>query len=65
MKQILLLAPLALAGCATIFGPKSPFALDRKGELVEFNYAWSAEASAVPTLVRRLNSDLETSFSAA
>ena len=65
MKPILLLAPFALAGCATLFGPKSPFALDRKGELVESNYAWSAEASADPTLVRRLRSDLETSFSAA
>lgn len=67
MKRILVLAPLALAlaGCATLFGSKSPFAVDRKGELVEFNYAWSAEASAVPALVRRLNSDLETSFSAA
>lgn len=65
MKRLILLAPLALAGCATLFGPKSPFAVDRKGELVEFNYAWSAEASAVPALVRRLNSDLETSFSAA
>ena len=65
MKRLIFLAPLALAGCATLFGPKSPFAVDRKGELVEFNYAWSAEASAVPALVRRLNSDLETSFSAA
>ena len=65
MKRLVLLAPLALAGCATLFGPKSPFAVDRKGELVEFNYAWSAEASAVPALVRRLNSDLETSFSAS
>lgn len=65
MKPLILLAPLALAGCATLFGPKSPFAVDRKGELVEFNYAWSAEASAVPALVRRLNSDLETSFGAA
>ena len=64
MKPLLLLAPLALAGCATLFGPTSPFAVDRKGELVEFNYAWSAEASAVPALVRRLDSDLETTFNA-
>lgn len=65
MKLIILFAPVALAGCATLFGPKSPYALDRKGELVEFNYAWSAEVSAIPALVRRLSSDLETSFSAA
>ncbi len=65
MKRILLLAPLALAGCATLFGPTSPFALDRKADTVEFNYAWSAEAAAIPLLVRRLRSDLETSWSAA
>jgi len=65
MKKILLLAPLALAGCTTLFGPRSPFAVDRKGDTVEFNYAWSAEASATPPLVRRLRSDLETAWSAA
>jgi hypothetical protein len=65
MKHIFILAPLALAGCATLFGPTSPFALDRKGETVEFNYAWSAEAAAVPMLVRRLRADLETSWRAA
>ncbi len=65
MKQILFLAPLVLAGCAALLGPTSPFALDRKGETVEFNYAWSAEAAAIPALVRRLRADLETSWSAA
>ena len=65
MKPILLLAPLALAGCATLFGPTAPFAVDRKDDLIEFNYAWSAEASAHPALVRRLRGDLETAWSAA
>ena len=65
MKHILFLAPFALIGCATLFGPTSPFAFDRKGELVEFNYAWSAEATAQRTLARRLNADLERSFKAA
>lgn len=65
MKPIHLLAPLALGGCATLFGPTSPFALDRKDDLIEFNYSWSAEASAIPALVRRLRADLETSWSAA
>ena len=65
MKHLLLFAPLALAGCATLFGPRSPFAVDRKGDTVEFNYAWSAEASAIPALVRRLRSDLETAWRAA
>ena len=65
MKILLLLAPLALAGCATLFGPSGPFSVDRKDELIEFNYAWSAEASRIPSLVRRLRGDLETSWSAA
>src|SRR5687767_588115 len=65
MKLILLLAPVALTGCATLFGPSGPFAVDRKDDLIEFNYAWSAEASAHPALVRRLRGDLETSWSAA
>jgi hypothetical protein len=59
------LAPLSLGACAALFGPASPFALDRKGDLVEFNYGWSAEASRQPALVRQLRRDLETSFSAA
>jgi hypothetical protein len=58
------LLPLALGGCATLFGPASPFAYDKKGELVEFNYAWSAEASRQPMLVRRLRADLEQAFKA-
>jgi hypothetical protein len=68
MKTTLLLAaalPLSLGACATLFGPSSPFALDRKGDLVEFNYAWSAEASRHPALVRQLRRDLETAFNAA
>ncbi len=67
MKPTLLLAPLAFAlcGCATLFGPTSPFAVDRKDDLIEFNYSWSAEASSIPILVRRLRGDLETSWSAA
>jgi hypothetical protein len=65
MKPItlaILFAPLGLGACATLFGAASPFAFDRKGELVEFNYAWSAEASRQPALVRRLRRDLEAAF---
>lgn len=70
MTRFRRLAPLALlsvalAGCATLFGPRSPFAVDRKGDTVLFNYAWPAEASAIPSLVRRLRGDLETSWNAA
>ncbi|MDQ3074831.1 MAG: hypothetical protein M3Q88_04365 [Pseudomonadota bacterium] len=68
MKQIALfaaLAPLTLGACATLFGSASPFAYDKKGDLVEFNYSWSAEASRNPSLVRRLRGDLERSFATA
>jgi len=59
------LAPLTLGACATLFGSGSPFAFDKKGDLVEFNYSWSAEASRTPSLVRRLQGDLERAFKAA
>jgi hypothetical protein len=58
------LSPLALGACATLF-PASPFAYDKKGDLVEFNYAWSAEASRTPGLARKLKVDLEREFSIA
>jgi hypothetical protein len=58
------LSPLALGACATLF-PASPFAYDKKGDLVEFNYAWSAEASRTPALARRLKVDLEREFNIA
>jgi hypothetical protein len=68
MKPITLLAalaPLTLGACATLFGPGSPFAVDRKGDLVEFTYAWSAEASRQPALARHLRTDLERAFAAS
>jgi hypothetical protein len=58
------LAPCALGACATLF-PASPFAYDKKGDLVEFNYAWSAEASRTPVLARRLRANLEREFNIA
>jgi hypothetical protein len=58
------LAPCALGACATLF-PASPFAYDKKGDLVEFNYAWSAEASRTPALARKLKVDLEREFQIA
>ena len=67
MKPVTLfpvLAFLPLGACATLLGPTSPFAFDQKGDLVEFNYAWPAEASRHPALVRQLRRDLETAFNA-
>lgn len=37
-----------------------PFAFDEENELIEFHYGWSAEAAAVPELVKRFQSDLQT-----
>ena len=65
LRAPLALAPLALAACIGPFARTSPYAYDKKGELVEFNYAWSAEASADRSLGRRLRADLERSFKAA
>jgi hypothetical protein len=56
------LAPFTLGACATLFAPPSPYAYDKKGDLVEFNYAWSAETSRQPALVRQLRGDLERAF---
>ena len=56
------LAPFTLGACATLFAPPSPYAYDKKGDLVEFNYAWSAETSRQPALVRQLRGDLEGAF---
>ena len=67
MKRLPLLAalaPLTLGACATLFGANSPFAFDKKGDLVEYNYAWSAEASRNRALVRYLRADLEREFTA-
>ena len=61
----LALAPLALSACIGPFARTAPYAYDKKGDLVEFNYAWSAEASADRTLARRMRLDLERSFKAA
>lgn len=70
MKHILLraslaLAPLALAACIGPFARTAPYAYDKKGDLVEFNYAWPAEVTANRPLARRLRADLERSFKAA
>jgi len=35
------------------------FAFDEENDLIEFHYGWSAEAAAVPELVKRFQSDLQ------
>jgi hypothetical protein len=39
--------------------PTKPFSADEENDLIEFHYAWSAEAAAVPQLVDRLRKDME------
>ncbi len=65
LRASAVLAPLALAACIGPFARSAPYAYDKKGDLVEFNYAWSAEVSANPVLRRRLRADLERSFTAS
>ncbi len=36
-----------------------PFVYDEKNDLIEFHYAWSAEAAAVPQLVDRFRTEME------
>lgn len=36
-----------------------PFLYDEKNDLIEFHYAWSAEAAAVPQLVARFRKEME------
>ena len=68
MKPNLLIAalsPLALAACIGPFARTAPYAYDKKGDLVEFSYAWPAEVTASAPLTRRLRADLERGFKAA
>lgn len=39
--------------------PAKPFVADEENDLIEFHYAWSAEAAAVPQLVERFRKDME------
>ena len=61
MIRILLLASLLLSSCATPFGARrtAPFKFGETGDLVDFSYSWSAEASAVPALEKRFRADLD------
>src|SRR5687767_7585091 len=73
MKAALSLPALLLAACGpspaneaattapsttTPRPPPKPYSADEENELIEFHYAWSAEAAAVPQLVDRLREDM-------
>ena len=61
MTRILLLASLILSSCATPSGTRrsAPFKFGEKGDLVDFSYSWSAEASSIPALEKRFRADLD------
>src|SRR5688572_32948518 len=49
----------ATAPAATPAQPSAkPFSADEQNDLIEFHYAWSGEAAAVPQLVDRLREDM-------
>jgi len=41
--------------------PARPFKVEEKTDLLEFSYAWPAEAAAVPAIAARLNGEMERS----
>jgi hypothetical protein len=67
MTRILLLSALLLSSCTTPFGAKraAPFKFGEKGDLVDFSYSWSAEASATPALEKRFRADLDRQWKEA
>lgn len=49
----------AVAAPPVAASPARPFVAEEKNQLVEFRYAWSAEAAAVPGLVERFHVDMD------
>ncbi len=65
MTRYVLISALLLSACVGPFGggPRiSPFTFGDKGDLVDFNYSWSAEASAIPALEQRFRAMLDKAW---
>ncbi|HXG99070.1 MAG TPA: hypothetical protein VNI79_01495 [Sphingomicrobium sp.] len=65
MTRFVLFAALLLSGCAGLFGGGrviSPYKFGDKGELVDFNYGWPGEASAIPALETKFRADLDKAW---
>ena len=64
MIRPLLIGALFLSGCSVLFPdkPRPPFRFGDKGDLVDFNYGWPAEASVIPALDRRFRGALDAAW---
>jgi len=65
MTRYLLIAALLLSACSGPFGGKprtTPYKFGDKGDLVDFNYSWPAEASAIPALEQRFRAMLDKAW---
>lgn len=63
MKRRLLIASTALLALAA--SPIKPVSINRQSKLLDFTYAWPAEAAAIPQLNARFQSDMTKAFSDA
>jgi len=65
MTRYILIAALLLSACGGPFGARprtNPYKFGDKGDLVDFNYSWSAEASAIPALEKRFRAMLDKAW---
>jgi hypothetical protein len=63
MKRRLLIASTALLALAA--SPTKPVSIHRQSKLLDFTYAWPAEAAAIPQLNGRFRSNMSKAFSDA
>jgi len=64
-RSALIIAAFLLSACSGPFGkPRvtTPYKFGDKGDLVDFNYAWSAEASAIPALEKHFRAQLDKAW---
>jgi len=65
MTRLTLIVALLLSGCTgLLWKPRAttPYKFGDKGDLVDFNYAWSAEASAIPALEKHFRGQLDKAW---
>ena len=65
MTRSVVILALLVSACSGPFGGKprtNPYKFGDKSDLVDFNYSWSAEASAIPALEKRFRAQLEKAW---
>ncbi len=65
MTRCVIILALLLSACSGPFGvrPRTPpYKFGDKGDLVDFNYSWSAEASAIPALEKHFRALLDKAW---